>query len=70
MFIKRIIENNPLEDGYELISFGDLTYLCAFYNQLYKEQIVNNKFMNTVRDIRNASAHSNCLINKLFEPKT
>lgn len=23
--------------------------------------------MNTVRDIRNASAHSNCLINKLFE---
>jgi hypothetical protein len=24
--------------------------------------------MNTVRDIRNASAHSNCLINKLFEP--
>ncbi len=54
----------------ELISFGDLTYLCEFYNQLYKEQIVNNKFMNTVRDIRNASAHSNCLINKLFEPKT
>lgn len=64
------IENNPLEDGYELISFGDLTYLCEFYNQLYKEQIVNNRFMNTVRDIRNASAHSNCLINKLFEPKT
>ena len=24
--------------------------------------------MNTVRDIRNASAHNNCLINKLFEP--
>ena len=24
--------------------------------------------MNTVRDLRNASAHSNCLINKLFEP--
>ena len=23
--------------------------------------------MNAVRDIRNASAHSNCLINKLFE---
>ena len=29
--------------------------------------IISNKFMNTVRDIRNASAHSNCLINKLFE---
>ena len=24
--------------------------------------------MNTVRDLRNASAHSNCLINKLFAP--
>ena len=24
--------------------------------------------MNTVRDLRNASAHSNCLINRLFEP--
>ena len=52
----------------ELISFGDLTYLIAFYDELYADPIVNNKFMNTVRDIRNASAHSNCLINKLFEP--
>lgn len=52
----------------ELISFGDLTYLVAFYDELYSDSIVNNKFMNTVRDIRNAAAHSNCLINKLFEP--
>lgn len=52
----------------ELISFGDLTYLIAFYDKLYSDPIVNNKFMNIVRDLRNASAHSNCLINKLFEP--
>lgn len=52
----------------ELISFGDLTYLIAFYDKLYSDSIVNNKFMNIVRDLRNASAHSNCLINKLFEP--
>lgn len=52
----------------ELISFGDLAYLCDFYDKLYSDPIVNNKFMNTVRDLRNASAHSNCLINKLFEP--
>lgn len=52
----------------ELISFGDLTYLAAFYDELYSDPLVNNKFMNIVRDIRNASAHSNCLINKLFEP--
>lgn len=52
----------------ELISFGDLTYLVAFYDDLYSDPIVNNKFMNIIRDMRNASAHSNCLINKLFEP--
>lgn len=52
----------------EVISFGDLTYLCAFYEQTYGEEIVNNKFMNSVRDIRNAAAHSNCLINRLFDP--
>ena len=52
----------------ELISFGDLAYLIAFYDKLYSDSIVNNKFMNTIRDMRNAAAHSNCLINKLFEP--
>ena len=51
----------------EKISFGDLAYLVDFYSVLYNEPIISNKFMNTVRDIRNASAHSNCLINKLFE---
>lgn len=49
----------------ELISFGDLTYLCEFYKEIYKEEIIENKFMNQVRDLRNASAHSNCLTNKL-----
>lgn len=49
----------------EVISFGDLTYLCEFYKQMYDEELVDNKFMNIVRDLRNASAHSNCLINNL-----
>lgn len=51
----------------ELISFGDLTYLCEFYKELYGVSFFNNKLMNLVRDIRNASAHSNCLINKLLD---
>ena len=58
----------PVWGFVELISFGDLTYLIAFYDEIYSDPIVNNKFMNIVRDMRNASAHSNCLINKLFEP--
>lgn len=52
----------------ELISFGDLTYLIAFYDNIYSDPIVNNKFMNIIRDIRNAAAHSSCLINQLFKP--
>lgn len=33
----------------------------------YGVAIVNNKLMNTIRDVRNAAAHSNCLINKMTE---
>lgn len=51
----------------ELISFGDLLYFCSFYEKTYGTQIVNNTLMNTVRDVRNAAAHSNCLLNKMTE---
>lgn len=65
--INKYYPNFPIWVFVELISFGDLAYLVDFYSVLYNEPIISNKFMNTVRDIRNASAHSNCLINKLFE---
>lgn len=51
----------------ELISFGDLLYFCSYYQETYGVQIVNNVLMNTVRDLRNASAHSNCVLNKMSE---
>ena len=50
----------------ELITFGELLHLCDFYESEYQCQIIPaNKFMNTVRDLRNAAAHSNCLLNQL-----
>ena len=49
----------------ELISFGNLTYLCNFYSKMYEDEIIDKKFMNLVRDLRNAAAHSNCLINRI-----
>ena len=56
----------PLWVLVELISFGDLLHLVLFYEKTYNAKIMpNNKFMNTVRDLRNASAHSNCMINKM-----
>lgn len=51
----------------ELISFGDLLYFCYFCEKRYNVKIVNRTLMNTVRDVRNASAHSNCLLNKMTE---
>ena len=53
----------------ELISFGELAHLCEFYRKLYGEQIADRILLNSVKDIRNASAHSNCLINHLM-PET
>ena len=49
----------------ELISFGELAYLCEFYNEMYNAKIGDQILLNSVRDIRNAAAHSNCLINRL-----
>lgn len=51
----------------EVIPFGKLLYFCNFYEELYGESIVNNSLMNTVRDLRNACAHSNCLLNHLAQ---
>lgn len=51
----------------ELVSFGDLLFFCSFYEQTYGVEIVNNTLMNTVRDLRNAAAHSNCILNKMTE---
>lgn len=50
----------------ELISFGDLAHLCDFYSSKYNTPIADRILLNSVRDIRNASAHSNCLINRLL----
>ncbi len=49
----------------ELISFGDFAYLCEFYNETYGVEIGDRILLNSVRDIRNACAHSNCLLNNL-----
>ena len=70
-YCKGLIENYypyfPAWVFLELISFGDLTYLCDFYHETYNEEIEDKKFLNIVRDLRNASAHSNCLINRLSD---
>lgn len=76
-YAKELIEKYhpyyPIWVFVEVIDFGSLTYLCNFYNERCKKKNkdknkhflkgkYNNKILNNIRDIRNASAHSNCLI--------
>lgn len=49
----------------ELISFGDLVKLYEYYTERYPGRLKDSELLYAVRDLRNAAAHSNCLINKL-----
>lgn len=63
--IEKYNPNFPAWVFVELISFGELAYLCEFYHRKYATKIADRILLNSVQDIRNASAHSNCLINRL-----
>lgn len=64
--IQKYNPNYPIWVLAELISFGDLLHLCEFYEETYHTALIpRNKFMNTIRDFRNACAHSNCLLNTM-----
>jgi len=50
----------------ELISFGDLIHIIQYYERTSSNKILlDQKIMNVIRDLRNACAHSNCLLNKM-----
>ncbi len=49
----------------ELISFGDMVKLYEFYNKRYPKRLKDGELLYSIRDLRNATAHNNCLINKL-----
>ena len=49
----------------ELISFGDMVKLYEYYSERYPCRLKDSELLYSIRDLRNATAHSNCLINKL-----
>lgn len=55
----------PIWAFVEVISFGQLAHLCNYYKEIYGTAIADNILLNSVRDIRNACAHSNCLVYNL-----
>lgn len=65
--INKYYPDFPIWVFIEIISFGKLLSLCAFFKKIYGVEIVDNKLINEVRDIRNACAHSNCLMNNMMQ---
>lgn len=66
--INKYHPNYPIWVFLEIISFGDLVHICSYYDRLYGTKlfgVIDHKFINTVRDIRNAWAHNNCLLNTI-----
>lgn len=60
----------PLWVLLEMLSFGDLINLYKMYFKAYDQrtQPIDARLLEHVRDIRNACAHSNCLIDNINRP--
>lgn len=64
--IKKYYPYFPIWALVEVIPFGTLIHITQYYERTYNQSIMpKNKFMNIIRDLRNASAHGNCLINNI-----
>lgn len=61
----------PIYAFCELISFGELINLYKFYSKMYptRNTLPKSNLLYPIRNLRNASAHSNCLIYKLHGAK-
>ncbi len=62
----------PIYAFCELISFGDLIKLYSFYAKAYpaRRGLPKSNLLYPIRNLRNASAHSNCLIYKLCKSQS
>lgn len=68
MKTKILKQNCPVWVLVELLSFGDTIKLVNFYNRKYpdcKVNIPHNSILQPIKNLRNACAHNNCLLNNL-----
>ena len=49
----------------EVIDFGNLINLCELYTQKYRYNFCDKGILNVIRQVRNSSAHNNCLIDDI-----
>lgn len=52
----------------ELLSFGKFVELCTLYYQEYNSPNYSD-YLQSVKFLRNAAAHSNCLLSSIMKPK-
>ncbi len=57
--------NCPIWAFMEIITFGDFTRLYSFYYEAYPDMQNYSGVLNSVKSLRNACAHNNCLIHNL-----
>lgn len=63
--ITRYEHNYPIWVILEVVSFGDLCKFFKCFSENFKELFKNPDIVFNVRELRNAAAHSHCLINDL-----
>lgn len=63
--IDKYYPDYPIWVFIELIPFGELISFYDFYLGKYGIKNREKEMLNAIRDLRNATAHSNCIINKL-----
>lgn len=65
--VKKYDGNYPVWAFVELISFGSFTHFVGFCSDYFKDKNLKDDYylMLSVKNLRNATAHSNCVINNL-----
>ncbi len=63
--IDKVKINCPVWAFMEIISFGDFTKFYSAYYEIYPKNENYNGVLNSVKSLRNACAHNNCLIHDL-----
>ncbi len=66
--VKKYCDNWAIWNIVEILSFGDFIKLYEFYFSKYPNEGTILKYLGSVRFLRNAAAHNNCILNSLRKP--
>lgn len=66
--VKKYKQNFAIWNIVEVLSFGDFIKLYEMYYQKYPSADSVHNYLWSIKFLRNAAAHNNCLINSLREP--